>query len=80
MVGVVLKKGETVIIEGQVPATVKVASENGQSFVLQFEAVIAIKGTDLVAAGLLLMKMQPPPDGRYAELATGAVINLERPQ
>ena len=78
MVGVVLKKGETVIIEGQVPATVKIASTNGQSFVLQFEAVIAITGTDLVAAGMLLMAMHH--DGRYKELATGAVIDLERQQ
>jgi hypothetical protein len=76
--GVVLTKGETVIIEGQVPATVLVASTNGRSLVLTFEAVIDIKGTGLLAVGNMLLSMHE--DGRYIELMTGAVIELSRPQ
>lgn len=78
MIGVVLKRGEFVVIEGKVPAMVTLASENGRSLVLMFDAVIDIKGTDLIAAGSLILSMVE--DGRYVEFATGAVINLERQQ
>ena len=77
MRGVVLKTGDTVIIEERVSATVTLASENGRSLVLAFEAVIDIKGTGLLAVGSLCLSMLE--DGRYAELVTGAVIELSRP-
>lgn len=77
MTGVVLKKGETVIIDGQVSACVVLASADGRSLGLQFEAVIDIKGTGLLAVGHMLLSMVD--DGRYVELMTGAVIDLSRP-
>jgi len=77
MRGVVLKTGDAVIIEERVPATVKVASENGRSLILTFEAILDIKGTDLLAVGSLVLSMIE--DGRYVELMTGAVIELSRP-
>jgi len=77
MTGVVLKTGETVIIDGQVAATVILASADGRSLALTFEAVIDIKGTGLLAVGNMLLSMVD--DGRYVELMTGAVIELSRP-
>lgn len=77
MRGVILKKGDKVIIDGRVPAVVALASENGQSLALTFEAIITITGTDLMAVGNLLLSMHA--DGRYVELMTGAVIELTRP-
>jgi hypothetical protein len=40
--------------------------ENGRSLVLMFDAVIDIKGTDLMAAGSLILSMVE--DGRYVSL------------
>jgi hypothetical protein len=74
---VVLKKGDVVVIDGRVPATVVLASENGRSLGLAFEAIIDIKGTGLLAVGHMLLSMVE--DGRYVELMTGAVIDLSRP-
>lgn len=77
MIGVVLQRGDHVVIEGQVPAMVTLASPNGRSLVLMFDAVLDITGTGLIAAGSLCLSMVE--DGRYVELVTGAVIQLERP-
>lgn len=77
MTGVVLKRGDRVAIQGQVVGVVLLASENGRSFVLSFDAVVEIKGTGLVALGSMAMAMHA--DGRYYELITRAIIDLSWP-
>jgi hypothetical protein len=70
-----LKAGDVVYINEQVKATVVLASPNGRSVVLEFEAVVETPSGFYVGT----MPALQLPDGRWVELGSYE-INIKREQ